>query len=115
MFDLGTYAHNPLKEWLQANKEEEYPALKIERNSVSVDWDLPEKFGCNTTLSNNKSVHLKMHHASTFMEKQKTVMKLILTQFEITKNRTVIDLRCLPWKVKLNLTIAMLKFKGNLE
>ena len=115
MFDLGTYAHNPLKEWLQAQKEEEYPGFKIDRNSVSVDWGLAEKFGCNTTISDIKSVHLKMHHEAIFLKKQTKVTKLSLTEFENMKNKPVIDLRCLPWKIKLNLTVEMLKFKGNIK
>jgi hypothetical protein len=84
---------------------------------VSVDWGLAEKFGCNTTLSNIKRLHFKMHHEATVIEKQTKVTKLILslTKFENMDNRTVIDLRCLPWKIKLNLTIEMLKFKGNIQ
>ena len=37
VFDLGTYARNPLKEWLQASKDEGYPQFKIERKKVAVD------------------------------------------------------------------------------
>ena len=115
VFDLGTYAHNPLKEWLQDRKEEEYPLLRIESNSVLVDWGLAEKFSCNLTSSKIKSVQLKMHHGAIILkDRQTSVSKLIPTEFKSLQNSNLIDLRCLSWKVKLDLKIEMLKYKGKI-
>ena len=55
-FDLGTYSHNPLKEWLQAHKKEDFPGFKIYSNSVSVDWGLAEQFKFNSTPAKIKSI-----------------------------------------------------------
>jgi hypothetical protein len=96
VFDLGTYAHNPLKEWLQACKEEGYPQFKFEKKRVTLDWGMEEKFNCNTSMYNITSMQLKVHHKATYMESQTRVRKLIPTTFEFLQNKNVIDLRCLP-------------------
>jgi hypothetical protein len=81
---------------------------------VTLDWGMQEKFHCNTTMYNITSMKLKMHHKAISMESQTRASKLIPTRFEFLQNKNVIDLRCLPWKLSLNLTIKMLKFKGNI-
>ena len=60
MFKLGTYSHNPLKEWLRAHEKENYPTFTVERNSVSVDWGLAEQFNCNSSFFNINSMVIEM-------------------------------------------------------
>ena len=77
VFNLGTYAHNPLKDWLQARMKREFPAFRIDSNSATVDWGLAETFNCNLTISKIKRMHLEMHHDEIHIDSLIQVKKLI--------------------------------------
>ena len=114
-FDLGTYSHNPLKEWLKAHKKEDFPWFKIDSNSVSVDWGLAEKFKCNSKITKIKSIQLEMKHGAIVIVSEATVSnptRFFSTVFNNFKQKNQIDLRCLPWKIRLYMRVEMLKFKG---
>ena len=118
-FDLGTYSHNPLKEWLQAYKQEDFPGFKIDSNSVSVDWGLAVQFKCNSTIAKIKSIQLEMKHDAIVILSEATVKNhsptvFFPTVFENFKHKNQIDFRCLPWKIRLDMRVELLKFKGKI-
>ena len=115
VFNLGTYAHNPVKDWLRARIKEEYPAFKLGSNSVSVDWGLAETFNCNLNSFKIKSIQLELkHEVMRLSETQIQMNKLIPTQFKNLQSRNVTDLRCFSWKIDISLTTEMLKFLGKI-
>jgi hypothetical protein len=118
-FDLGTYSHNPLKEWLQDHKKEGFPGFKIDSYSVSIDWGLTEQFKCNSTIAKIKSIQVEMKHDATVVQSEATVRNksptvFFPTVFDDFKHKNQIDLQCLPWKMRLDMRVEMLKFKGKI-
>ena len=110
-FNLGTYIHNPLLVWLQAMQKEEYPTVTIDSNKVTVDWGQAQSFRCDKRFE-IKTMKIEMKHDETVKEDQATENKFGQTVFESVQKGNYIDLRCLPWKIKIKLTMEMLKFKG---
>ena len=114
-FDLSTYSHNPPWDWLQAHKKDGFPGFKVDSNSVSVDWGEAEQFKCNSTIAKIKSIKLQMKHEVIVSETTVSTLSpfgFFPTMFDNFKEKNQINLRCLPWKIRLNMTVEMLKFKG---
>ena len=111
-FELGTYSHNPLKDWLKAREKEDYPEFVINRNKVTVNWGEAENFRCDFKKFDVKLMKLKIRSKELVREDQAIEKNFRPTQFSNITNEDDVDLRCLPLKVELELTLEMLKFKG---
>ena len=67
---------------------------------------------CDKTRFEIKTMKIKMKHEETVKEDQATENKFSHTVFENVQKGSYIDFRCLPWKIKIEMTTDMLKFKG---
>ena len=95
--------------------KEDYPVFTIDSNKVTVDWGLAEDFesSADSTIFYMKMMKLQIKDKSIFAEDEAREVKFSQTLFTNLKtNVGDIDLRCLPWKMTVELTLEMLKFKG---
>ena len=114
---LGTCSHNPLTAWLQAQEKEDYPKFSIASDQVTVDWGLADSFKCLTdpTVFEMKTQKLQMTAINRNIGAKDETRKSKFSPTVFTNLNTNvgdIDLRCLPWKMTVGLTMEMLKFKG---
>ena len=114
---LGSYSHNPLTAWLQAQEKEDYPKFSIASDQVTVDWGLADSFKCLTdpTVFEMKTQKLQMTAINRNIGAKDETRKSKFSPTVFTNLNTNvgdIDLRCLPWKMTVGLTMEMLKFKG---
>ena len=79
---------------------------------MTVDWGLAEKFNCNFTIVTMKSMKLEIKHKGVVQKYLAKVNKFSPTVFSNLSIMNGVYLRRLPWRVKLDLTLEMLKFKG---
>ena len=115
LLDLGTYAHNPLKVWLQDKRVKgNYPEFTVKSHSLLVDWGKAHEFNCK--LDKDPNLHLEIQHQHSDLVMKSNVMSTKLDISNITKfdKTRDIDLRCLSWKVTVSLDMEMFEYEGNL-
>ena len=110
--DLGTFAHNPLKVWLQVRSNElNYPEFTMKSYFFIVDWGRVHEFNCS--FDRYPNLYLEMQHEEFVMKSDKMATKLDKTEFTKFDKTRNIDLRCLSWKITMSLGMEMLQYKGS--
>ena len=107
-FELGTYSHNPLKVWLQKMK---FPEYSVNERNFSVDWKIGSRFQCNESITHIKEVKLRFRHKNFAINttvKSPALFEPIIHQI---KDHTI-NLRCLSWKIEIDLVMEMLEYGG---
>ena len=116
LLQLGTYAHNPLKVWLQDKLVKgNYPVFTVKSHSLLVDWGKANEFNCR--LDRDPVLSLEIQHKDLVIKSKSNILATKLdntefTQFDKSRN---IDLKCFSWKITISLDIEMLHYEGNLK
>ena len=112
---LGTYAHNPLKEWLQVKSNEtNYPVLTMKSHSLIADWGRAHEFNCKNERHHSLSIKMQRQDKDMVMESNRKEKKLERTEFTKFDKTRDIDFKCFSWKITMSLDIEMLEYEGNL-